>query len=243
MNEDEVIAFWSYSHDDNVLDSNGILRLANSLKDEFALLTGRSLKMFVDRASIEWGNQWRFEIDSALDQSAFFILVISPRYFARPECRRELLNFFGQARSRDLTNLIMPILYVPVVNLSGENPDEAVSLISRLQYFDWTDLRLASPESADYRQAVNRLAVRLADLEAAVSATRLEREAVASSSDSTNGTDAEALEKLLQDSERQWADWLAAVEADEVLFGQMVVVSATYSDRVAKVRRSVARAL
>src|SRR3712207_1805690 len=90
---DDAAAFWSYAHDDNKFDGDRVLRLAESLKQEYSLLTGGAFNIFVDRTSIAWGEEWRARIDAALTSTTFFIPIISPRYFQRAECRRELLDF------------------------------------------------------------------------------------------------------------------------------------------------------
>jgi hypothetical protein len=52
-----VAAFWSYTHVDNAADGSRILRLAERIKDEFALLTGEDLELFVDHESLKWGDE------------------------------------------------------------------------------------------------------------------------------------------------------------------------------------------
>ena len=156
--------FWSYVHRDNEQGGERILRLADRLRDEFSLLTGQDLELFVDRDSLIWGDQWRLRINTALQETTFFIPVITPRYFTSNECRKELLKFATHARSLAATELLLPILYVDVPDLAEENPDEAKALIAGTQYADWRELRLTDEGSEEYARAVNRLATRLADI-------------------------------------------------------------------------------
>src|SRR4051794_3545309 len=127
MEAANAAAFWSYAHEDDDLDGGAILVLAERLASEFALITGEKLNLFVDRTGISWGEEWRVRIDNALVQTTFFIPVITPRYFTRDECRRELLAFHAQARSLEISELVLPILYVTVPGLDDDNPDEAVA--------------------------------------------------------------------------------------------------------------------
>src|SRR5215208_356587 len=92
-------AFWSYAHEDNELDGGNVVQLAQRLREEYSLITGGALSVFVDRTEIEWGDQWRRRIDESLAETTFFIPVVTPRYFSRPECRRELLTFVGKAEA------------------------------------------------------------------------------------------------------------------------------------------------
>lgn len=155
--------FWSYTRTDDEQDGGRILRLADRIQAEFSLLTGNDFDLFVDREAIVWGEAWRARIDDALDLTAFFIPIITPRYFARTECRREVLQFFGQASSFGVGELLLPILYVDC-DLVPDSPDEVVRLISATQYEDWRHLRLMAEDSSEYRTAVNKLARRLVQI-------------------------------------------------------------------------------
>ena len=165
---DEVIGgpfgFWSYVHRDNEQGGERILRLAERIKDEFSLITGEDLELFVDRDSLVWGDQWRMRVNLALQETTFFIPIVTPRYFTSDECRKELIKFITYARSLDATELLLPILYVNVADLTEENPDEAKAIIAATQYADWRELRLTDEDSEDYARAVNGLANRLADI-------------------------------------------------------------------------------
>ena len=157
--------FWSYTHQDDLQDGGRITRLATLLRNEYELLTAEELTLFVDRDAIQWGDEWRTRIEEALAGTTFFIPIITPRFFQSLECRRELLRFAGEARSLGLEELLLPVLYVAVPPLSESNPeDEALALIASTQWVDWRSLRLVDETSAEYRQGVNGLAQRLADI-------------------------------------------------------------------------------
>src|SRR5215469_15861861 len=153
-----AVGFWSYAHEDNRLDDGAVLELARLITEEYNLLSGEPLELFIDRDSISWGQEWRARIDTVLSQTTFFIPVITPRYFTRPECRRELLEFAANAKSLGISELLLPILYVETQGLSMESQDEAVALVARTQYVDWRATRLLEPASREYRSAVNALA-------------------------------------------------------------------------------------
>jgi hypothetical protein len=84
-----IAGFWSYARDDDERDGHGLLRLAARIQDEFALVTGETLTLFVDRNEISWGDEWRRRIETALAETTFFVPIITPLYFKRQECRRE----------------------------------------------------------------------------------------------------------------------------------------------------------
>jgi hypothetical protein len=229
-----VGAFWSYAHEDDQLDGGSILRLAERLKAEFALVTGQSLRLFVDRDGIGWGDEWRSRIASALVETTFFIPILSPRYFTRPECRRELLDFHAQAASIGVTELILPILYVTVPDLRDDNADEAVALVARMQYEDWTNLRLADVASADFRRAVNSLAGRLASLVQVIAAKQLKDELRLEG----NGDDAAGLMDVLGQIRAVLPEWYEVVVRSQVVSVQRDATKRHYMDRLTKLESS-----
>lgn len=161
-------AFWSYAHRDDEQDDGRILRLAKRIEDEFSLLTGSDLNIYVDRNDNRWGQVWRERIDSALQDTTFFIPIITPRYFTRPECRGELMKFAAAARSLGVVELILPIRYSVVRDFTESNTDDAIALVSQMQYADWRELRLSDEQSEGYRRAINELSTRLAELSESV---------------------------------------------------------------------------
>lgn len=162
MNAIGPAGFWSYTHRDDQLDGGRIRRLAEAIAHAFEMTTGDELHVFVDNTSIAWGEQWRARLDSALTSTTFLIPIITPKFLKSQECRREIITFSGHAASLGLDDLILPIHYVDVPQLTEEDSgDEVVQLISRRQWVDWRQLRLEDENSPEYRQAVNQLALRL----------------------------------------------------------------------------------
>ncbi|MBD8468206.1 toll/interleukin-1 receptor domain-containing protein [Plantibacter sp. CFBP 8798] len=229
---DATTVFWSYAHDDDKFDRGRLLLLATHLQEEYALLTGEPLRMFVDRDDLAWGNQWRETIDGALSMSSFFIPVLSPRYFKRPECRRELLDFYAQAESRGVSKLLLPLNYVSVPAFGPEHSDELVALTARTQYVDWTSLRLQDPSTTDYRLSINRLAQRLVELQEEVRQIELEAEAAGSPEEATPTGLLDALAKV----DSLLPSWLAAVEKDPIKIAQHEAINLAYQRKRVRAR-------
>ncbi|CPS16096.1 toll/interleukin-1 receptor domain-containing protein [Mycobacteroides abscessus] len=153
--------FWSYAHKDDVAEDGRILRLCERIKNEFSLLTGRDIEFFVDREAIAWGDKWRATIDDALTETTFFVPIVTPRFVASDECRRELVAFSENSKARGVPELLFPVLYVAVDDLSEESNDEVKVAIARTQYVSFTELRLIAEDSSEYRMKVNEMALRL----------------------------------------------------------------------------------
>lgn len=156
--------FWSYVHADDQSDGERISRLARDVVDQFQMLTGETISLFLDKDALSWGDDWRNKIDSSLSSVAFFIPVMTPRYFMRPECRRELQFFARRASELGMKELILPLHYVDVLALHDDTTDDdLVKLVCTFQWEDWRDLRFSDTSSEGYRRGVARLATRLVE--------------------------------------------------------------------------------
>lgn len=173
--------FWSYVHADNDAEGDRICALARDIVAQYEMITAETIDLFLDVDSIEWGKNLRREIDSNLNGAAFFIPVLTPRYFLRPECRRELTTFALKAKELKIEGLVLPLHYVNVPELQeSDSEDELITLLREIKWEDWRDLRFADRPSERYRRAVAALAERI------VSANR-EAEIVAAEEESPNG--------------------------------------------------------
>jgi hypothetical protein len=163
MPDRATVGFWSYVHRDNQLDKGYVMGLAEAVADEFELMTGEELELFVDSQRIEWGDEWRQTIDLSLSKTVFFIAVITPLYLRSKECRREFIEFLGALGADPTHRFLLPILYTDTPAITDhDNDDEIAAAVRRTHYQDWRALRLAERDSADYRRAVHRMADRLA---------------------------------------------------------------------------------
>src|SRR6266511_2403370 len=127
-------AFWSYAHRDDEAENGRIAGLARDVVAQYEMITGEMIELFLDTDSLEWGDEWRPKVDASLSSVAFFIPVLTPRYFQSVECRRELNFFARQATRLGVRELVMPILYVDV-------PACTMTLLLTRQW------RLSSPSS------------------------------------------------------------------------------------------------
>jgi TIR domain len=231
MGHDGAAGFWSYTHDDDKHEDGAIVRLATRIGEEYSLITGEELTVFVDRKDLAWGEHWKKRIDNALVSTTFFIPVVTPRYFVREECRRELFEFARHAKALGVSELICPILYVPVGELEEDNSDEAVALVARAQYEDWTSLRLCDERSAEHRRAVNRLATRLAEVADKVGSRQAEEENELNEEDEKAG-----LSETLDEIRELLPEWVEAVEADGLVREQFLATDSMLEERKRKLK-------
>lgn len=177
--------FWSYVHKDDEAEGERISQLARDVSKQFEMLTGESLTLFLDKDAIKWGDDWRGKIDSSLTLVAFFIPVLTPRYFMSPECRREMQFFARQATRLGIKELVLPIHYVDVPALQDVAPtDDLVAIAKTFQWEDWRELRFADVKSEAYRRGVSRLASRLVEANRRAEETEVTKQPSELSSDS-----------------------------------------------------------
>jgi hypothetical protein len=154
--------FWSYVHADDDAEGGRIVELAHDVVSQFELITGETVELFLDRDRLEWGDDWQPKVDSNLASVAFFIPIITTRFFASTECRRELDFFAKNAEKLGVNELVLPILYQDFPDLRNEDiEDDLIRTVRRFQWEDWTDLKFEDRTSGAYRRAVSRLAERL----------------------------------------------------------------------------------
>jgi len=237
MNGIKAIGFWCYVREDDEAEKGRISRLARAIQSEYEVLTGEAIEIFIDR-DVAWGEEWQRRIDTALEGTTFLIPVVTPRFFKSRECRRELLTFDMHAMGRNAGELLMPLLYVDVAGLEVDSGDEAMALVARTQYEDWTNLRLETEDSAEYRRGVNKLARRLVEV-AELLATR--PEVLPEPSDSTEGDDPSedpGLIDIMAEAEEAMPRWQITIERFAELMQEIASASTDTTDMI---QRSDAR--
>lgn len=207
--------FWSYVHRDNDAMHGAIRRLAEHIQEEYAVLTGGvELDLFLDSASLKWGDQWRSQLKEALKGTTSFIPIVTPLYFASEECRDELLSFAKQAEELGLEGLIMPLYFVDVPAIETKDmTDPAVQLVADSQMEDWRTLRFLDQTTQPYRLAVNRLAKRLREVSQQRERTGAVPKPVVASPDDEKGEEPEpVLPEAMEISDRSNEEKLSSVE-------------------------------
>jgi TIR domain len=213
-------AFWSYVHDDDDAEGGRIVELGRDLGSQYGLITGGKLELFLDVDVLKWGDEWREEIEQAINAATFFVPIITPRYFSSEECRRELILFAREMARLGVPALLLPILYVPVADLDvGEPTDEAMKLVKARHWENWTELRFDDRASPTYRRAVARLAEKMAgtvvDIETVVPTTVSPKPTLGSDHSldpKQDDDDAPGFLELIAEGEEALPRWSAVVQ-------------------------------
>ena len=113
--ESEYDVFISHANSDKIAIVD---RLNKSLEN-------LGIRIFYDKKSLEWGDNWKNRILEGTKKSEFAIIVISENFFGREWTEKELNEFLNRQNS-DGQKLILPILYnITIAQLKEKYPSVA----------------------------------------------------------------------------------------------------------------------
>lgn len=165
------IGFWSYARSDDFLSEGHLTRLRELVKRELQLQFGRDdVRLFQDSETIPYGDEWEKRILAALNESTFFIPIITPSFIESEWCNREAQLFLERervllAQYPDLPrhSRIFPIDYRKIRNGLALKPDILAELGKR-QWCDFRELRNEELAAKPVRAKVEEFAESICDL-------------------------------------------------------------------------------
>src|SRR5271155_5844678 len=112
-----------------------------------------------DQEAIAPGSMWESQINTAVQQSVFFIPIITPRVINSKYCGVEFKRFLDREKELGRDDLVFPILYIDVDELQDETlwrGHTLLEVIGQRQYVDWREHRFEL-EGPALRRAVANL--------------------------------------------------------------------------------------
>lgn len=103
---------------------------ANNDKEElieelYSSLNRLGIKIFYDKESLIWGDEWKKQILNGVSKAEFAIIVISKNFFDREWTEKELAEFLNR-QNRNGQKLILPILHnISMKQLKNKYPSIA----------------------------------------------------------------------------------------------------------------------
>lgn len=95
------------------------------IEDLYQSLNKLGIKIFYDKETLEWGDNWKDKILNGTNKSEFAIIVISENFFDREWTEKELKEFLSR-QNRNGQKLILPILHnITVAQLKEKYPSVA----------------------------------------------------------------------------------------------------------------------
>jgi TIR domain len=161
----EIFGFFSYSRED---DEEGTLSaLRDAIQRELSAQLGRSkttFRLWQDQEAIRPGKLWESEIKTAIEQSVFFIPIITPRTVNSDHCIFEFEAFLDHQCLLGRTDLVFPLLYIPVPALENEaewRKDPVLSEVGKRQYVDWRRFRQLDVRTTAVREEIERFCAKI----------------------------------------------------------------------------------
>lgn len=167
--------FISYAHVD---DKDGwVSGFVESLEAEHARFTPQPLQIFLDRESIQPGDDWEHRIRHALKSSKVMIAILSPAYFQSVYCHKEWEWYCELELELAIPGEgITPIYTVTVPHLEQDSIDANLEMwISDLKRRQFFDVRPWRPDGVKALQATDvQKRVELLDQQISARLTRVQ---------------------------------------------------------------------
>jgi TIR domain len=150
----DLVGFFSYSRSDDKNSDGGLTLLRERISKELRLQLGHELRLWQDKEAIPFGTLWADEVKRAIAESAFFIPIVSLSAVNSRHCRMEFEGFLAREAEFGRSDLVFPILYIPVPGLANADQrgrDEVLKIVHARQYANWTEMRLMDLASSGFR--------------------------------------------------------------------------------------------
>jgi biotin carboxyl carrier protein len=161
----DPVGFWSYARHDDQHSDGQLSQLRAVVGKAIGLQYGGEVTLWQDIDAIPFGADWAATIERTIDQTTFFIPIVTPRFLKSQYCFDEFTAFRQRMIALGRDDLIFPVQYVDVKKLQpaetvfGKNLDA----LRRPQWIDFVPLFYAEPRSAEVRRWAGALAENILD--------------------------------------------------------------------------------
>lgn len=153
--------FLSYSHRDDDHLNGAIAKFIKAVAEEYEFQFANRLQVFIDKESINWGEDWRKAIQGGIDRTNFLVAAVTPTYLTRSSCRAELSSFYDRIQNSP-SGKVLSLVWQDYAPFRRGNPDDPVlKIIDRHQHIRVDALQNISEQSPEYRQAVKQVVEQL----------------------------------------------------------------------------------
>jgi hypothetical protein len=154
------VGFWSYARSDDAHSDGHLSQLRTIVGKAIALQYGGDITIWQDIQAIPPGADWAASIERTISQTVFFIPIVTPRYLKSTHCLQEFQSFRRRMIRLGHDDLIFPILYVGVEQVSADDTafGNEMEALRRHQWIDFRPLRHADPRSHEVGTWVDGLA-------------------------------------------------------------------------------------
>ncbi len=165
----ELVGFFSYAREDDSGSGNRLTRLRERIHEELRMQLGRrrrNFKLWQDKDAIAEGDDWSEKIKSAINQSVFFVPIITPTAIKSEQCQAEFEHFLAREKQLGRSDLVFPILYIRVPELEIEaqwRQHRILKMIGERQYLNWLHYRHLDFDSQEVGLEIERFCTSIHD--------------------------------------------------------------------------------
>src|SRR5262249_48377581 len=157
----DLVGFFSYSREDDEGSGGRLSKLRERIQEELRGQLGRTkrdFRLWQDKVAIAHGELWEGTIKKGISESLFFIPIITPTAVQSRFFQFEFETFLTPEKELGRSNLVFPILYIPVPALAddGWRRDPLLEIIGSRQYEQWQNLRHLDPSSTEVALRVEK---------------------------------------------------------------------------------------
>jgi formylglycine-generating enzyme required for sulfatase activity len=159
----KLVGFFSYSREDDEDFRGELSSIRAAIGRNLAALLGRSKRrnfhLWQDVEAIAPGKMWEAEIAKAIEESVFFIPIVTPRAVGSPYCKSEFESFLAREQALGRNDLVFPILYIPVPALRDEvkwRNDRVLTIVAQRQFVDWRSFRYDDVNATAFGREIGR---------------------------------------------------------------------------------------
>src|SRR5205807_2416475 len=119
----DLVGFFSYSREDDEGSGGRLSKLRERVQEELRGQLGRTkrdFRLWQDKVAIAHGELWEDTIKKGISESVFFIPIITPTAVKSRFCKFEFETFLAREKELGRSNLVFPILYIPVPALADD---------------------------------------------------------------------------------------------------------------------------
>lgn len=159
-----IQVFFSYTRADDDHHQGALSSLRNLLEQELAIQSGERCQVFQDTKDIKPGERWKERLREGVSEALFFVPIVTPSYLRSRPCREEIGEFAALSDARDLTDRIIPFLFIDVPaihDVAKVRRSWLLSLLTSHQWIDMRDKRFADVTDPDVRGLVASVASRI----------------------------------------------------------------------------------
>jgi CheY-like chemotaxis protein len=162
----QPLAFLSYTRKDDEFFGGYITGFRKMLENAVHVVSGEeTFRILQDIEGIVIGEVWKKKLVDVINESSFFVPMLSPLFFNSTPCMEEVKEFLAHERALHRDDLILPVYFLSSAKLEKEevrDKDPIAKELANRQMFDWRQKAKVPLQDPLAREAILELAGEIA---------------------------------------------------------------------------------